>query len=249
MIASERRRYILQALSQRGIVSLKDMASEMGTAEITARRDIEKLEKEGKLRRVQGGAASLEDAEEAELAMQQRLTVKRQEKAAIAAFAATLVEEGDVVFLDSGTSMIPLAVELLKRRVTIVTNNTMFFNYIQNPTGRLIMIGGEHIAYYEMNVGVIAQDMIRQFSFDKAFLGCSGLDLPNRRVCGTELQSVEIKRLVLAHSQKKYLLLDSSKFEGKGFMKVCETSEFDQIICDRFPFPEDEKPDNLVSIS
>ena len=61
MIASERRRYILNALNLRGVISLKDTARELGVAEITVRRDFEKLESEGKLKRVQGGATSLEE--------------------------------------------------------------------------------------------------------------------------------------------------------------------------------------------
>ena len=83
MIAYERRKIILQTLSSKGVVSLKELASKLDTSEITIRRDIEKLEAEGKLRRVQGGAASLEEAEEAELTMKQRLPLWRRHISAV----------------------------------------------------------------------------------------------------------------------------------------------------------------------
>ena len=117
MIAYERRKFILQTLSSKGVVSLKELALKLDTSEITIRRDIEKLEAEGKLRRVQGGAASLEEAEEAELTMKQRLPIRMDVKSRIAAFAASRVQNGETVFLDAGTTMVPLAMEIGRAHV------------------------------------------------------------------------------------------------------------------------------------
>lgn len=121
MIASERRKVILNSLNSRGIISLKDMATELGVAEITVRRDVEKLEQEGKLKRVQGGAASLEESDGAELTMQKRTTIHSQEKMMVAQYAAELVQDGESVFLDGGTTMVPLANILLKQLSLLLT--------------------------------------------------------------------------------------------------------------------------------
>ena len=248
MIAYERRKFILQTLSSKGVVSLKELALKLDTSEITIRRDIEKLEAEGKLRRVQGGAASLEEAEEAELTMKQRLPIRMDVKSRIAAFAASRVQNGETVFLDAGTTMIPLAMELMNRNVTIVTYSTMFIGQMVNPTARIILIGGEYLPYYEMNVGMIAQDQVKQFYFDKAFLGCSGVDLDRRMVCSTEMKSLEMKRLAMQQAQRCFLVLDSSKFSARGFMRLCETSDFEELICDSFPGPEEKRPENLIAV-
>ena len=99
MIASERRRYILNALNLRGVISLKDTARELGVAEITVRRDFEKLESEGKLKRVQGGATSLEELDGAELTMTSKLPMHMHGKEAVAQYAADLVRDRNVCLL------------------------------------------------------------------------------------------------------------------------------------------------------
>lgn len=248
MIASERRRMILSSLNSRGIISLKDMASELGVAEITVRRDVEKLEQEGKLKRVQGGAASLDESDGAELTMQKRTAIHAKEKAAIAQYASSLVQEGESVFLDGGTTMVPLAAILLKRNVNIITYNTMLLSLSTNPVAHIFLVGGEFVPYYRMNVGLMAQDQLRQLYFNKAFFGCVGIDLAQQTVCSTEMQSISMKRIALQQAEHSYLLLDSSKFGSKGLMRVCETSQFEAVICDRYTGPAENRPANLLSV-
>lgn len=249
MIASERRRHILSSLNSRGVISLKDMAAELSVAEITVRRDIEKLEAEGKLKRVQGGATSLEDPDGAELTMKQKLPIHTAEKAIVAGYAANLVQDGDTVFLDGGTTMMPLAVLLMQRHVNIVTYNTMFLAKNANPAARIFLIGGEYSPHYEMNVGLIAQDLLKQFYFDVAFFGCSGVDLEKQTVCSTEMQSLAMKRVALEQATKKYLLMDSSKFTMKSFMRVCSITQFDAVVCDKYVGRPELRPENLIVVS
>lgn len=246
MIASQRRKTILQALSARGIISLKDMAAELGVAEITVRRDVEKLEQEGRLKRVQGGAASLEEPEGAELTMHQKRSVHAGEKEIVAQYAAALVQDGESVFLDGGTTIVPLAALLLKRRVNIITYNTLFLTLNANPLAQIFLVGGEFLPYYGMNVGLMAQDVLRQLYFDKAFFGCAGMDLEQRAVCSTEMQSLAMKRIALEQTDHRFLLMDSSKFSSKGLMRVCEISRFDAVICDRYTGAPELRPENLV---
>lgn len=249
MIASERRRAILQALNLRGVVSLRDMAAELGVAEITVRRDMEKLEAEGKLRRVQGGATSLEESDSAELTMKQKLPIHPGEKAAVAAYAAALVREGETVFLDAGTTMVPLAAQLLRRRVNLVTHNTMCLALDRNPVAKLLLVGGEYLPHYQMNVGIIAQETLRKFYFDRAFLSCSGVDLERGVVCGTDMQSIEMKRVALDQAARSCLLLDGSKFSTRGLMGVCETARFEEIVCDAYPGPQELRPAQLTALN
>ncbi|MCL2588662.1 MAG: DeoR/GlpR family DNA-binding transcription regulator, partial [Oscillospiraceae bacterium] len=142
MIAFARKTYILDSLAAKGAISLKETAKELGVAEITVRRDFEKLEAEGKLKRVQGGAAILDDPDGAELTMISKLPQHTAEKEKAAQYAAALVQDGENIFLDGGTSLIPLASILCKRRIRIVTHNTLILQQVSNPVAEIILIGG-----------------------------------------------------------------------------------------------------------
>ena len=247
MIASERRRYILRELNVKGILGLKETAKALGASEITVRRDFEKLEKEGKLKRVQGGVA-LEGAEDgAELTMSKKMPLDIHEKERIAEYAAQLAEDGSCVFIDGGTTMVPLVSLLSKRRLTIVTYNTLVLKRLVNPAAEIIIIGGKYLSYYNMNVGSIAQDMLKLFSFDVAFLGCSGINLKQNTVYMAETESLHMKRIALEASTKSFLLADSSKFQKRGFYKLCDFSKFESIICNSFEANE-AMPENLIMV-
>lgn len=245
MIASERRRYILEALSAKGVISLKDTAKQLGVAEITARRDFEKLEGEGKLKRVQGGAAFLDDPDGAELTMSGKLPKNMREKEAVALIAASLVSDGDSVFIDGGTTMLPLAMLLVKKDIRIVTHNMLIFEKIRKATARIILIGGEYFPHYSMNLGPIAQEMLKQFYFDKAFFGCSGVDVAQKMVYTTEPESMHMKRIAMQNSKQNHLLIDSSKFEKRGFLKLSDTDDFTSIFTDKYE-GTDEALENLI---
>lgn len=249
MIASERRRYILNALNLRGVISLKDTARELGVAEITVRRDFEKLESEGKLKRVQGGATSLEELDGAELTMTSKLPMHMHGKEAVAQYAADLVRDGECVFIDGGTTMVPFASAIMRKNVRIITYNTMVLKKLSNPTAQIILIGGEYRPHYEMNVGTIAQDMLQMFYFDKAFFGCSGVDLSQRVAYTTETESLKMKRIAMSNSSHNFLLVDQSKFSSRGFLKFCPTDQFEAILSDSLPDTEEELPENLRSVA
>ena len=145
MIALERKRYILNALKEKGIINLREIAKELNMAEITIRRDFEKLEAEGKLKRVQGGATIGEDSQNdvsAELTMNRKISVHMKEKELVARYVAKTVKEGECVFIDGGTTMIPLVAELVKKNVHIVTYNTLILEKLATPAAKIFMIGG-----------------------------------------------------------------------------------------------------------
>lgn len=247
MIASERRKRILEELNVKGIISLKETARDLGISEITARRDFEKLENEGKLKRVQGGA-TIEGAEDgAELSMNKKMLLNIHEKEIVGKYAAGLVKDGDCVFVDGGTSMLPLFQALSRRPVMIVTYNTIALKKIVNPLAEMVIIGGKYLAHYDMNIGPLAQDMLRRFSFDIAFLGCSGVHLSSRAAYTAEMESHAMKRIAMEASLKSYLLMDESKFTKRGFFKLADFSEFEAVISNAFE-TEEILPDNIIMV-
>lgn len=134
MIASARNLYILKRLNESGIVDYKSIAGELGVSEATVRRDFEKLESQGKLRRVQGGAVPSGTSGtgfDAELSIRAKNNLNTQEKQLVARVAAENVEPGECVYLDTGTSIAPLAQFLLAKPIRIVTCNNLVLQRVK----------------------------------------------------------------------------------------------------------------------
>lgn len=253
MIATERKRYIMQQLNERGIINLKEIAKELGISEITARRDFEKLEQEGKLKRVLGGATLGEEqdttADGAELTMKEKKMLHKSEKERIARYAAQFVQDEDSVFLDAGTSMVPLMRILEKRKIKIVTYNELLINGMNNPVAEVFIVGGQHRSYYSMNVGPVAHDVLKQFYFNKAFFGCSGVDMSQGMAYTTEMESLLMKRIALENAGESYLLVDHSKLGRRNYLKLAEISSFTGVISDKVEGQGEEiYPENVIFV-
>jgi len=231
MISSERRMYIMNQLSKKGVVNLKEIARELNISEITVRRDFEKLEQAGKLKRVQGGAALENVLDNAELTMKEKQTLHAREKAAVANHVAGFVKDGDCIFIDGGTSMIPVVAGLHNMKVNIVTYNDLAIRSLINSTASIIVIGGLYLPHYGMNVGPMAQEQLKQFHFNIGFFGCAGIDVSTGYSYTTDMESLLIKKIAMENCRYKVLLIDSSKMNQRSFLKFEELSAFDKIVC------------------
>jgi DeoR/GlpR family transcriptional regulator of sugar metabolism len=248
MIESERKREIMKALSAEGIINLHDIARRLDVSDITIRRDFEKMENEGKLKRVKGGA-SIEDDLSAELTMSKKLPVHMAEKEQIAAYAEKMVSDGDCIFVDAGTTAIPLVKRLINKDIRIITYNTLILNCMsaRGAKAKLFLIGGEFLPYYDINIGSMSQETLKQFYFDIAFIGCSGIDCENRIVYTTESESLQMKKIAVREAGKKVLLADNTKLVSRGFLKVDRTDVFDKIIINKFE-TKAEYPENFIFV-
>ncbi len=248
MIASERRLYILRAIHERGVINLKEVAQAVGTSEATIRRDLEKLEREGKLIRVQGGATRAGDTGDlldmSELAMQSKVQINQAEKAAVAAAAAQNVQDGDTVFLDCGTSIAALGRLLLSRPVQIVTYSALILAQASNPRAELVVIGGQYNAHQNMFTGLLAEQMLRDFRFQHAFIGCYGMSVTEGKCFDLAMASTNMKLIAMDHAAQRNLLVDDSKLEKKGFYTLADLSSFDKIYTTK-PKTRMKLPKNL----
>ncbi|WP_394959103.1 DeoR/GlpR family DNA-binding transcription regulator [Candidatus Allofournierella merdavium] len=251
MIASERSLYILRAIHERGVINLKEVAVELGTSEATIRRDLEKLERAGKLTRVQGGATSNgggeETADMGELAMRSKMQINHAEKLAVAAEAAKNVQDGDTVFLDCGTSIAPLGAILLRRKVRIVTYSTLLLSQVKMPKAELVMLGGVYDPHHSIFTGTMAEQMLRSFRFEHAFIGCYGVSLAEGKCYDLDMASTNIKLIGAENAVHRYLLLDDSKLEKRGFYGFADLTAFDHVYCTRPAVPA-ELPENFVLV-
>lgn len=242
---NERERLILEKLSQFGTISVSDLAAELQLSEVTIRLDLKELEEKGWLQRTRGGAAP---AFHRDILERQRLHM--EEKQAIARTAAELVEDGDVIMIEAGTTTALIARYLVgKRDVHIVTNSTLVFSYARmNPALQITMTGGEFRRPTESLVGPIALETIGRLNVRLAFVGTDGFSL-HRGMTTHLVEGAEIVKAMKAHAEQTILVADSSKYGKVGFVSVLPLQDVAQIITDRNLGPQAENELKEASIS
>lgn len=160
MIATERFDYILKKLEQETTVTIKDIATSLHVSEATIRRDFERLEQKGLALRVRAGATKVDSpslGNVAPLITSEKLTEHMEEKNAIAKFAAGLIEDGQCIFLDGGTSVAQLIDFIQDKRVKIVTPNLLIPRKLTNMDMDIFLIGGRYMHFHESTVGTYAE--------------------------------------------------------------------------------------------
>ncbi|POX52109.1 DeoR/GlpR family DNA-binding transcription regulator [Streptomyces sp. Ru72] len=228
MLAERRHQLILRVLRSGGPASVTDLSEQLGVSPATIRRDLVKLEEDGLLTRVHGGAV-VEDGDQpfAEVA-----EVRVSEKDAIAAHAAEMITDGQSVLLDIGTTAYRLARRLHGRRLTVITSNLVVYEELADDEGiELVLLGGMVRREYRSLVGFLTEDNLRQLHADWLFLGTSGVR-PGGQVMDTTVVEVPVKRAMIKASDRVVLLADSAKFPGTGMAKVCGPEDLDVVVSD-----------------
>lgn len=251
MLSTERKIFLLNRLERDGTIHVKEIANELSISETTIRRDLVELEEEKKVTRVHGGAVKIGLnnilTEMAEPSMIDRMNINFDAKAKLCREASTLVNDGECIFLDGGTSLVPMIDYLASRPIKIVTHNHLIVQRLKNPIAQIIVIGGNYNAKYRMSEGPSAENSLRVYNFDKAFIGCAGINLVSQHTFTAEMGTREIKKIAMENSNHNYLLVDETKIGVKGFCKFVETAQFEKIYCNYFE-TEEKIPDNFILV-
>ncbi|WP_030615606.1 DeoR/GlpR family DNA-binding transcription regulator [Streptomyces fulvoviolaceus] len=233
MLAERRHQLILQALRSGGTASVADLAGQLDASAATVRRDLLKLEADGLLTRVHGGAVVEEEQpSEEQPPFDEAAGVRVAAKDAIAAHAAAMVEDGQSIILDSGTTVHRLALRLHGRRLTVITNNLAVYDELNGDDDiALMLLGGMVIRESRMLDGFMAEDNLRQVHADWLFMGACGLR-PGGQVMDTTVAEVPARRAMISASDKVVLLADKSKFPGTGMVKICGPEDLHALVTD-----------------
>ena len=230
MLPAQRRQRILQAVRS-GTAHVSELAGAFGVSEMTVRRDLRTLEREGKLERVHGGAINANDERPFEEIAVERFAAKDR----IGAAAAAMVADGQTIMVDIGTTTLQLARHLHGRDVTVVTTSlAVYEELVGDEAIQLVLPGGQVRRNYRSLVGVIAEDSLRQLKADVAFLGTSGVDA-ELGAWDTTMVEVPIKRAMIAAADSVVLLADAAKFSMGAVVRVCGAREIDHIVTDAEP--------------
>jgi DeoR/GlpR family transcriptional regulator of sugar metabolism len=227
MLAEHRRKLILNAVRDGRGVHVVELARRFDVSEMTVRRDLDRLARDGKLTRVHGGAVDAAEPPFAQSAVE-RLAEKRR----VGRAAANLVSDRQTVIVDVGTTTLELARGLRGREVTVVTSNiAVLEELLPDPAIELVVLGGVVRRNYLSLVGMLAEDGLRQLSADVAFLGASGIR-EDLSVMDTTMVEVPIKRAMIAAARRAVLLVDAAKFSMQGSVRVCGPEALDAVVTD-----------------
>lgn len=230
MFAEERRNKIIQMIKTKQPVKVIELSSLFTVSEATIRRDLQELENSGLIQRTHGGAVSSQLG--AELSFHDREVCFLEEKKAIAVLAAALVNDGETILLDAGTTTREIARALCGKKLTVATNSMDVASvFAEEPDIEVLLLGGTWRKSINSLIGPLTNSMLKLFSFDKVFLAANGIDC-TLGVTTKHIAEAETKRAMLSAGKSTILVADHSKFEKRTFSKICSLEELSMIITD-----------------
>lgn len=235
LFSEERRTRILELVHERKKLTVTELCDILGVSAATVRGDLRDLDRENLLVRTHGGVIE-KSRTSFELASSKRSTVNLAAKQAIAKAAEQLVEDGDTIVLDTGTTTAELAKRLVAvQRLTVVTNDLKIARILEEVQGiELVLLGGTLRKGYHCTVGPDGLRMARDLRVDKAFMATNSLS-PETGATTPDLQQAETKRAMIAIARKVILLCDSSKIGMESFARFADLGEIDMLVTEHLP--------------
>lgn len=230
-LAPERQARLRAMIRERGVVRVEEICRALGVSPATARRDLEQLEAAGRVRRVHGGAVNVESRLDEPL-FDDKTGVHAREKRAIAEKAMALIQPGDSIYLDGGSTVLELARRLADRsNLTVVTNSLRAAVELSGQGPKVILIGGELRRLSQTLVGPLTRGLLDGLRFDKAFMGTMGLTL-HEGLTTTDAGEAFTKMEVMKRAREVVLLADHAKIGKVLFASAGKLSEVHTLITD-----------------
>jgi DeoR family transcriptional regulator of aga operon len=239
VLNEERRREIVEILGRDGRVLVADIARQFATSEVTIRKDLDVLHSHGLVHRTHGGALPAREGALEDPTLREKERLRRKEKLRIAASAARLVKEGQVVILDSGTTTTAIGRALRNfRKLTIITNAVNIAAELSGAAVEVILTGGTLRKNSFSLVGPIAEETLRRLSADILFLGVDGFDV-QYGLSTPNILEAKVNRVMVEAAKRTVAVCDSSKFGRRSLSLIVPTSALHEVITDRgIPKPD-----------
>ncbi|WP_435927977.1 DeoR family transcriptional regulator [Dryocola sp. BD613] len=231
---SERRENIIQRLRQQGSVQVNDLALFFGVSTVTIRNDLAFLEKQGIAMRAYGGALLNEvNVSVTEQTIADKSSLNASSKRSIAYAAAELIQPGDRVILDSGTTTYEIARHMRNHKdVIAMTNGMNVANALLEAEGVELLMTGGHLRRQSLSFyGDQADQSLQNYHFDKLFLGVDAIDL-ERGVSTHNEDEARLNRRMCEVAERVIVVTDSSKFNRSSLHKIIDTQRIHMVITD-----------------
>lgn len=235
MLAAERRNFILEKIQEEKKVVVAQLSREFEVSEETIRRDLDRLEEEGHIKKGYGGAV-LNEAGVMELPHNVRRRVNVPAKQKIGELVCGIVEENDHIFLDASTTSVFIAKAIKqKEHLTVITNSIENLLELSLVSGwDIISTGGQLKAGTMSLYGWKTAEALGTYHADRVFMSCKGLSMERGITDGND-ETAGIKQAMINSAGKVYLAADSSKFGTTAFSQICGFDRIDAVITDREP--------------
>jgi len=228
MLTTQRKTLILARLASDGEIIAKDLARELGISEDTIRRDLRELAQAGKLQRVHGGALPVSAAVGD---LQVRESVSPQEKAALGRCGAAMIQQGQLVILDGGTTAIQVARHLAPSlRATIVTHSpTVAVQLASHPLVDIIMLGGRLFRHSMVSVGASVIDAASRLRADLYFMGVTGVH-PDAGLSTGDAEEAAVKHALHERAAETIVLASSEKLLAASPFVVAQLRDLSLLL-------------------
>jgi DeoR/GlpR family transcriptional regulator of sugar metabolism len=234
----QRKDYILNVIETEGKVRTEDLVKRFSVSSETIRRYLEELESDKKLQKIYGGAVKIEIAQD-EPSHLTREVFRADEKRRIGKAAAALIQDGEIVFVDEGTTTLQMVEHFIgKKSITVITNSVPVLSRLllldQKDLfhSELIFIGGHVQMKHLRVVGSIAEQMLDKLQADKAFITVDGVSL-RKGFTAINVDKACLSQRMLNHAREGIVVADDSKLGVDGFYKIADLKEVHTFICNR----------------
>ena len=236
IVADERRNRLLEMIRQQGFASLPELSQSLGVSESTVRRDVDALEELGTARRTHGGVFYTGPTPKLPH-FEQRQSSEWDKKRAIAVAAAGLIQDGDTVLLDGGSTTYELAQQLVGRPLQVVTNSlpvaTLFMG---NDLVDLVILGGYVHGRTGVSLGPYANDMLADLNVRRAVISIAGVT--DQGCYNSNLLLVETEKAMINAADEVIIVADSTKFGCRNLALICPLNEIEYFVVDAEIRPE-----------
>jgi len=232
-LATERRQRLRDLLREQRVMRIEQICAEFGISGATARRDLEVLVDDGGIRRVHGGAVSVESRLDEPL-FDDKTSLAAAEKRAIAERALEFIKDGDTLYLDGGSTVLELARLLAERssNLTVVTNSLRAATELSGRGPKLILLGGDLRRRSQTLVGPLTRHILESLYFDRAFMGTIGFSV-TEGMTTTDPAEAYTKELAMRHAREVILLADSAKLGRVSVASSGTSTDVDILITDK----------------
>jgi len=237
VLPAERYQSILRVLANSHFASVTEICQLLQCSEATIRRDLTKMESEGKLRRVRGGAqriATPDDSKQVgiQLPFEYRKGILLEKKRLIGRKAASLCKDGETVIIDGGSTTFQMVEYLLNAELRIITNSFAIAEVlVKRSRNTVILSGGIVHADSQMILDPFHEEVFRNYPASKVFMGAYGIDDMGATNSDT-LLVIKTERAMIDQSKELIMLVDSSKFDRRGNLLICGFDKIGTIITD-----------------
>lgn len=232
MLAITRKTKIKEMISTKKSVTVSELANMFHVTEETIRRDLQQLENEGLLKRIYGGAY-IDEVVQGDVDIKLREKIMVKDKEIIANECAKLVKNGESIFLDASTTSLYIATKIKNKKLTVITNSLKIANLLSGLENiKLLLIGGILDSNSMSLLGKNAQNDMKQYFVDKAFISCRSINLISGITDSNE-QQAEVRKLAIQHSNLTYLVVDHTKFDKTSFAYIADLKEIDAIVVNK----------------